>query len=152
MALAGLPRSHENGAAAEAVFTPVPGRGLLGSSPYSSYYSEFIGIFEDHCRMLRADDRERRTKEVSMRKVIASEFVSLDGVMEAPDQWHFPYWNDEMGKYKPDELAAADALLLGRTTYEVFAAAWPSMTDEEGGAEMNGYPKHVISTTLEEPL
>src|SRR5215204_6359323 len=87
-----------------------------------------------------------------MRKVIAAEFLSLDGVMESPDKWHFPYWNDEMGKYKSDELAAADALLLGRTTYEVFAAAWPSMTDEEGGAEMNGYPKHVVSTTLEEPL
>ena len=87
-----------------------------------------------------------------MRKVVVSEFVSLDGVMEAPDQWHNPYWNDEMGKYKSDELAAADALLLGRTTYEVFAAAWPSMTDEGGGAEMNGYPKHVVSTTLEEPL
>jgi dihydrofolate reductase len=93
-----------------------------------------------------------RTKEFAMRKVVVSEFVSLDGVMEAPDQWHNPYWNDEMGKYKSDELAAADALLLGRTTYELFAAAWPSMTDEEGGAEMNGYPKHVVSTTLEEPL
>jgi dihydrofolate reductase len=93
-----------------------------------------------------------RTKEFAMRKVVVSEFVSLDGVMEAPDQWHNPYWNDEMVKYKSDELAAADALLLGRTTYEVFAAAWPSMTDEEGGAEMNGYPKHVVSTTLQESL
>lgn len=89
-----------------------------------------------------------------MRRVIVSEFVSLDGVMEMeePGRWNLPYWSDEMGKYKSDELAAADALLLGRTTYEVFAAAWPSMTDEEGGAEMNGYPKHVASTTLKEPL
>jgi dihydrofolate reductase len=89
---------------------------------------------------MEGDEMQDRTKEFAMRKVVVSEFVSLDGVMEAPDQWHFPYWNDEMGKYKSDELAAADALLLGRTTYEVFAAAWPSMTDEEGGAEMNGYP------------
>ncbi len=47
-----------------------------------------------------------------MRRVIASEFVSLDGVMEAPEKWHFPYWSDEMGEYKSDDLAAADALLL----------------------------------------
>ena len=90
-----------------------------------------------------------------MRRVIVSEFVSLDGVMEMelPDKWHLSYWSDEMGKYKLDEPAAADALLLGRVTYEVFAAAWPSATDEEGYADrMNGYLKHVVSTTLEEPL
>lgn len=87
-----------------------------------------------------------------MRKVVVSEFVTLDGVMETPNQWHFPYWSDEMGKYKGDELFASDALLLGQLTYEGFAAAWPSVTDEEGGAEMNGYPKHLVSTTLEEPL
>ena len=88
-----------------------------------------------------------------MRRIVVSEFVSLDGVMEAPDQWHFPFFNEEAGKYKDDELFASDALLLGRVTYEGFAAAWPSMTDEEGFADrMNGYPKHVVSTTLEEPL
>lgn len=53
-----------------------------------------------------------------MRKVIVSEFVSRDGVMEAPDRWHFPFWHDEMGAYKRDELFASDALLLGRVTYE----------------------------------
>ena len=87
-----------------------------------------------------------------MRKAVVSEFVSLDGVMEAPDQWHFPYWSDEMGKYKSAELAAADALLLGRTTYEGFAAAWPSAPEEEDPDRMNGLPKYVVSTTLEEPL
>ena len=51
-----------------------------------------------------------------MGRVIVSEFVSLDGVMEAPDQWHLQFFNDEMGKAKGDELAAADALLLGRVT------------------------------------
>lgn len=87
-----------------------------------------------------------------MRRVVVSEFVSLDGVMEAPARWHFPYWSDEMGKYKSDELAAADALLLGRTTYEGFAAAWPSAPAEEDPDQMNGIRKHVVSTTLEEPL
>ncbi len=88
-----------------------------------------------------------------MRKVVVSEFVSLDGVMEAPDKWHFQFWHEEMGKYKYDELFASDALLLGRVTYQGFAAAWPSMTDEAGFADrMNSLPKFVVSTTLEEPL
>src|SRR5918999_201922 len=106
-------------------------RGLLGSLSYLSCNSEFIGCFEDHCRMLRADDRERRTKEVSMRKVIASEFLSLDGVMEAPDQWHFPYFNDEMGEAIGAAMSQADAMLMGRVLYEEWAAYWPQQDPEE---------------------
>ncbi len=87
-----------------------------------------------------------------MRRVVVSEFVSLDGVMEDPS-WTFQFSSEEQPKFKFDELSASDALLLGRVTYEGFAAAWPSMTDEEGYADMmNGYPKLVVSTTLEEPL
>src|ERR687893_264933 len=56
-----------------------------------------------------------------MRKVIASEFLSLDGVMEAPDQWHFPYFNDEMGEAVVSQMAESDTMLLGRRTYEEFA-------------------------------
>ena len=86
-----------------------------------------------------------------MRRIIVSEFVTLDGVMEAPDQWQGPFWHDDMGKYKLEELFASDALLLGRVTYQGFADAWPSLTDEEGFADkMNGLPKYVVSTTLEE--
>lgn len=84
-----------------------------------------------------------------MRKITVSEFVTLDGVMEDP-AWTFPYWNDEMAKFKLDELLGSDALLLGRVTYQGFAAAWPSRTDEQGYADrMNHLPKHVVSTTLE---
>ncbi len=87
-----------------------------------------------------------------MRKVVVSEFVTLDGVMEAPHKWSFPYWTDEIGKFKNDELSSSDALLLGRITYEGFAAAWPNITSEGEYAEwMNGYPKYVASTTLENP-
>lgn len=88
-----------------------------------------------------------------MRKVVVSEFVSLDGVMEDP-RWTFQFESEDRNQYKFDELAAADALLLGRTTYEGFAAAWPQMAEQTGeyGAWMNGYPKYVASTTLEEPL
>ena len=88
-----------------------------------------------------------------MRKVIASEFVSLDGVMEDPS-WTFQFSSEEQEKFKFDELAASDALLLGRVTYEGFAAAWPRMTEQAGeyADMMNGYPKYVVSETLEEPL
>jgi dihydrofolate reductase len=96
-----------------------------------------------------------------VRKVVVSEFVSLDGVMEDPG-WTFRFSSEEQEQYKFAELSAADALLLGRVTYEGFAAAWPSMMEQYEGPRraelqeytdmMNGYPKHVASTTLEEPL
>ena len=83
-----------------------------------------------------------------MRKIVLSEYLSLDGVMDTPS-WTAPYWTDEIAKYKFDELFASDALLLGRVTYEGFAAAWPSMKDEQGFADrMNGLPKYVATTTL----
>jgi dihydrofolate reductase len=86
-----------------------------------------------------------------VRKIIASEFVTLDGVMEDPS-WTFQFSSEEQDRFKFDELAASDALLLGRATYECFAAAWPQMEEQTGeyGAWMNGYPKYVVSTTLEE--
>jgi dihydrofolate reductase len=84
-----------------------------------------------------------------MRKIVVTEFLSLDGVMEEPG-WTVPYWNDEIAKFKYDELFASDAQLLGHVTYKGFAAAWPSRTDEQGFAErMNSLPKYVVSTTLE---
>lgn len=60
-----------------------------------------------------------------MRKIVAGLFIALDGVVEAPDQWHFPYFNDEMGVAVDAMLGAADTILLGRTTYDTFAGAWP---------------------------
>ncbi len=89
--------------------------------------------------------------EGSMRKVVVTEYVTLDGVMEEPGTWSFPFWNDELAKYKYDELFASDALLLGRITYQGFAAAWPTMTDTgDFGERMNSLPKYVASTTLKE--
>jgi dihydrofolate reductase len=71
-----------------------------------------------------------------MRKITAGLFISLDGVVEAPDEWHFPYYNEEMGVAVDAQLGAADTLLLGRKTYEAFAGAWPEReTTEEGDAE-----------------
>jgi dihydrofolate reductase len=95
-----------------------------------------------------------RTEEVPMRKVVASEFVSLDGVVESPEKWHFPYFDDEMGGAIGAAMAQADAMLLGRVTYEEWAAFWSSQSPEENpvAGYMNGVRKHVVSTTLEEPL
>ena len=83
------------------------------------------------------------------RTLAATLFMTLDGVVEAPDKWSFPFWSDETGKFKSDELHATDALLLGRVTYEGFAAAWPGRKDEEGFADrFNSMPKYVASKTL----
>jgi dihydrofolate reductase len=82
-----------------------------------------------------------------MRKLVVTEFLSLDGVMEAP-AWTFPYWNDEIANFKGEETAASDALLLGRVTYEGFAAAWPQ-SEDEGAAYFNSVRKYVVTTTLD---
>jgi dihydrofolate reductase len=93
-----------------------------------------------------------------MAKLIVSEFVTLDGVMEAPGGeeghphtgWVFDFMSPEQEKYKLDEVMESEALLLGRVTYEGFSGAWP----ERGGPfadKMNNMPKYVVSTTLEDP-
>jgi dihydrofolate reductase len=74
-----------------------------------------------------------------MRKIIAGLFISLDGVVEDPQDWHFPYFNDEMGAAVTATLGAADTILLGRKTYDSFAGAWPER--ETAGAEDAGMAK-----------
>jgi dihydrofolate reductase len=87
-----------------------------------------------------------------MRKVVASLFVSLDGVMEAPEQWHLPYFNEEMGAVIGQSLSTTDAFLLGRRTYEEWAGYWPDQPVEGNpmAAAINGLPKYVASRTLDE--
>lgn len=95
-----------------------------------------------------------------MAKVVVSQFVTLDGVVEDPGgsenfkhgAWAFKYSRGEEGdKFKLDEVMAAEALLLGRKTYEGFAEAWPSRSDEAGFADkFNGMPKYVVSDSLGE--
>ena len=97
-----------------------------------------------------------------MGKVVVTQFVSMDGVFQDPGGvgeidrggWSFKAEHgEEFGKFKSDELMAADAQLLGRTTYEGFAKAWPEMEEVEGesAVKMNSMPKYVVSTTLENP-
>jgi dihydrofolate reductase len=83
------------------------------------------------------------------RKIVATEYVTLDGFMDEPGHWSMPFFSDEAAAFKSAELFASDALLLGRRTYEGFAAAWPTMTDTgEFGEKMNSMPKYVASRTL----
>lgn len=83
-----------------------------------------------------------------MGKLVVTEFITLDGVIEEP-RWSFEFNRGEEGdKFKGDELKAADAQLLGRVTYEGFARAWPSMANDWFGEKMNDMPKYVVSTTL----
>jgi dihydrofolate reductase len=109
-----------------------------------------------HCKHHRIDERK---KENSMRKVIVSEYVTLDGVMEDPGGaegfkhggWSFGFGGAEQQQYKFEELFACDALLLGRRTYEGFAAAWPNMPGTGAyGERMNSLPKYVASMSLSE--
>jgi dihydrofolate reductase len=85
-----------------------------------------------------------------MRKLVESTFMSLDGVISAPQEWSPPYWNEEHADYAQKLLFAADALLLGRKTYEAFAEAWPARSGNDYTDRINGLPKHVASTTLQE--
>jgi dihydrofolate reductase len=81
----------------------------------------------------------------------ASLFISLDGVIESPEAWHFEYFNDEMGDAVGALMGDAEATLLGRQTYDEFAAYWPNADPEDPfTAVMNGAKKYVVSTTLAE--
>jgi dihydrofolate reductase len=83
-----------------------------------------------------------------MSRIVVTEFISLDGVIEEP-KWTFQFERGpEGGKFKFDELFEADALLLGRVTYQGFAQAWPSMGTDDFGKRMNSIPKYVVSSTL----
>jgi len=85
-----------------------------------------------------------------MRKLYSSTFMSLDGVMEAPDRWHFAYYSDAMGQELRAQLESAGAMLLGRVTYEEFATYWPQQPSGTPFADLNNtIRKYVVSTTLE---
>jgi dihydrofolate reductase len=83
-----------------------------------------------------------------VRKIKSYFFISLDGVVESPDKWHFPYFDDEMGEAVGAGFATADALLMGRVLYDEWAAYWPDHADEPFGDVMNSIKKYVVSDNL----
>ena len=101
-----------------------------------------------------------------MRRIVVSEFLTLDGVMQAPGDpnedrsggfdkggWQLAYFDDIFGGVLMDAFAATGGMLLGRRTYDIFAAHWPKQpADDPFAATMNGMEKYVVSTTLSEPL
>ncbi len=86
-----------------------------------------------------------------MGKIVANFFISLDGVVESPDQWHFPWFNDEMGAVIGAGMETNKAFLMGRTMYDEWAAYWPDSTDEPFATFFNDIPKYVVSSSLEDP-
>ena len=85
-----------------------------------------------------------------MRKVKSYFFILLDGVVESPDKWHFPYFDDELGAAVGAGFATADAMLMGRVLYEEWAAYWPDHADDPFGETLNSIKKYVVSDSLEQ--
>ena len=84
-----------------------------------------------------------------MRKVVAGLFISLDGVTQSPDRWQFDHFDEETTGAMRAQMAAEDAILLGRVTYQEWAAYWPTSTVEPYASHINNTPKYVVSTTLD---
>jgi dihydrofolate reductase len=84
-----------------------------------------------------------------MRKIVAGLMVSVDGVVEAPETWTGPYFSPELGQVVGSIMADGDTMLLGRVTYQTFAASFAGNTSDPMAAQMNAVPKVVVSTTLE---
>ena len=86
-----------------------------------------------------------------MGKIVSNFFISLDGVVEAPDQWHFPYFNDEMGAAVEAGVESSEAFLLGRVLYSEWSEFWPQQGPEmEFSSFINEVPKYVVSSTLDD--
>ncbi len=87
-----------------------------------------------------------------MGRIVSNFFISLDGVVESPDKWHFPYFDDAMGEIVGSGMASTSAFLMGRKLYDEWSSYWPDQGPEVPFSEfINGIPKHVLSTTVTDP-
>ncbi|MFG2005170.1 dihydrofolate reductase family protein [Spirillospora sp. NPDC048911] len=84
-----------------------------------------------------------------MRKVVGSLFISLDGVVESPDQWSFDLFDEDAGAHMGESFAVTDTLLLGRQTYQEWVQYWPTSTDEPAASHINNIRKYVVSDSLD---
>src|SRR3954447_15021781 len=135
---------------------------LAGNKGKGGRYVGLASSSDEFAHPRESDSRPTRM-EAEMGKLVVTEFITLDGVVEDPGGgeadrfdrggWAFQFERGQEGdKFKLDETLEVAALLLGRVTYEGFAAAWPSMTDDVGFADrMNSMPKYVVSSTLKDP-
>ena len=90
------------------------------------------------------------TEEDTVGRIVSNFFISLDGVVESPDQWHFPYFNDEMGAAVGAGVQSTAAFLMGRVLYSEWSEYWPEHADDEFfGRFINDVPKHVVSRSLD---
>jgi dihydrofolate reductase len=87
-------------------------------------------------------------EELNVGKIVSNFFISLDGVVESPEQWHFPYFDDEMGAIVGEGMAGVQAFLMGRTLYDEWADYWPQSKDEPIASVFNDMPKYVVSNSL----
>jgi dihydrofolate reductase len=107
-------------------------------------------------------NKSLKRKEIEMRKLVVGTFVTVDGVMQGPGGpeedreggfehggWSVNYWDEMMGGIMDEQMSRADALLLGRKTYDIFAAYWPHATEEQGAGQLNNIRKYVASRTLD---
>jgi dihydrofolate reductase len=90
-------------------------------------------------------------EDAKMGTIVVSEYMTVDGVIEAPENWHFPYMTDESQADTARQINSFEVLLLGRKTYDAFAPVWPTMTNNEFGIadHLNNAPKYVVSTTMQ---
>jgi dihydrofolate reductase len=88
------------------------------------------------------------TDAAPARKIVANFFISLDGVVEAPHEWHFPYFDDQMGKAVGAGFEASDTLLMGANLYREWSQYWPASDDQPFADVMNSTPKYVVSNSL----
>jgi len=86
-----------------------------------------------------------------MGNIVSNFFISLDGVVEAPDQWHFDWFDDEMGAIIGEGFASTSAMLMGRRLYDEWAAYWPEHADDDFGKMINDLPKYVVSSNVKDP-
>ncbi|MGH8969984.1 MAG: dihydrofolate reductase family protein [Actinomycetes bacterium] len=88
-----------------------------------------------------------------MGRIVSNFFISLDGVVESPDKWHFPYFDDAMGAIVGEGMATTTAMLMGRRLYDEWSSFWPAQGPEVPFSEfINTTPKYVLSTTLKDPV
>ena len=132
--------------------------GVIGEFPEAVVGSRLLRSATDTANPAMARE------EPGMRTLVASTFLTLDGVMQAPGGpeedptsgfrwggWSTGYWDDRMQEVMGEAMSRPFDLLLGRKTYDIFAAHWPSVTDDPGAAALNTTTKYVVSTTLTQP-